>query len=168
MSVFKKQEERKQRLLELSKKYAYEALLQLASDLFINSDTLLRITGGLQGIEPGLGRKIDYLWQIKLGKVGVKVPPSICELIPPTEKPPEEEIPSEEIFEIEKPVIECSIFTYIDYMFGNKDKYWSPTQTDKLTKEIDKSGYDGALTRVRPRINEIFNGFFGRKNEKYN
>lgn len=137
--VFQKQEERKHKLKDLSGRYAYEALLRLASDLKIDAESLLRIMAGLQGITPALGKRIDYLWQIKFGKVTVEVPKPALEI---------EAIP------------QSSAYYYLDSLFGRRYLYLDPVYWDLLTEYVSEEEYDGALTRVRNKINAEIDVFF--------
>lgn len=132
---FQKQEERKARLHQLAEKGLAE-LYKLAADLKIGSEDLLRILADVQGIDPDLGRRIDYLWQIRFGRVSVKVPK-------PELKPPE-----------------SSIFDAIYKLVGKKETYKVANVKDVLTELIEDVNYDGALHRVIPRINEILHAFF--------
>lgn len=60
----------------------------------------------------------------------------------------------------------CSAFEYTDDFYNRKygyiDPYKSLNQRDVLTKLIADEEYDGALIRVRAKVNEILNVFFGK------
>ncbi len=137
VSGYEKHKQREDKLKKLAEKPLEELYMQ-ASELEISAEDLLRILAGVQGISPELGKRIDELYNKKFP---VPPPPKPVEIPPPTIK-------------------ECSVFMYIDYMVGKKDKYFSPNHRDVLTEDISKSEYDGALTRVRPKINDIINRFF--------
>lgn len=134
MAAFEKQEQRKDKLNQLAQKGLAE-LYKLSSDLTINSEDLLRILADVQGISPELGKRIDYLWQIRFGKVYYPAP-----------KP---EIP------------ESTAFSYHDHLVGKKDPYIDPVHVDLLTEWVDEENYDGALTRVHDRINSALEVHFG-------
>jgi hypothetical protein len=134
MNTFQKQKRKKSKLKDLAERYTLAALYLLATDLRLDPEGLLRILGGLQGIDQQLAKRIDYLWQIKFGKVEIEVP---------------------------RPRIpESSVFFYFESMYGEKDPYRDPVYWDKLTYYVSEEEYDGALTRVRPKINKVLDEFF--------
>lgn len=142
INVFQRHKEREDRLKKLAEKPLAE-LYGLASELEIDAESLLRILAGVQGIDPALGDRIDELFNIKF---------------PPKPRPP---------IEVPKPPIpieiipeRCSVFKYMDEMWGIKDPYKIPNHKDLLTELIDESEYDGALGRVRSGINRILEKFF--------
>jgi hypothetical protein len=123
-SGFQKQEQKKRKLKDLAQRYTMAALYLLASDLRLDHESLLRILGGVQGINPPLGKRIDHLWQIKFGKVEVEVPkPAISE---PT------------LEEIEK----SSAFYYRDGLKGIEKTYKEVVHWDILTEYVSESEYD--------------------------
>lgn len=167
-NAFKKQEERKNKLKELSEKYQFEALLKLASKLGISAEDLLRIFAGVQGIDPILGRKIEYQWIIEFGTTKVEVPKP--ELIP--EETTSEPIPLEPLIEVpllpfpaprsilDEP-IECSIHDIVFKFVGKNNKsYKTSNIKDVLPRKIDDFHYDKALPIVMPEINDILHQFF--------
>ncbi len=142
---FQKQEERKARLSQLAEKGLAE-LYKLASDLKIGSEDLLRILANVQGISPELGRRIDFLWQIRFGKVLIKAPKP--ELIPP--------ITSPKPLEIER---KCSLLIHIDALEHNLIAYFAINYKDFLTEHIEYPHYDEAIDRPRKYLNEFFVNF---------
>ncbi|HEY9245287.1 MAG TPA: hypothetical protein VIO11_00420 [Candidatus Methanoperedens sp.] len=143
--VFKKHEQRKSKLKDLAEGYAYAGLYLLASDLRLDTESLLRIIGGVQGITPELGRRIDYLWQIKFGTVYYPAPKSVLDM-------------DIDIETIEK----SSAFYYKDTMVGKKDEYLDPIFWDILTEQISEEEYkkNNALARVRNKIIPLLDAFF--------
>lgn len=79
-SAFQRQKERQQRIKDLAERYTYAALYLLATDLRLDPEGLLRIIGGVQGINPELARRIDYLWQIIFGTVYYPAPKSVLDM----------------------------------------------------------------------------------------
>jgi hypothetical protein len=135
-SAFEKQEELKARLSKLAEKGLAE-LYKLASDLKISSEDLLRTLADVQGISPELGRMVDYLWQIRFGKVMVKVPPA--ELIPP-----EIIVPEPPKIEIKK----CTTFTRLSGLEDKNTLYEAGNYRDVQTHFVAYEDYDGAMDPV--------------------
>jgi hypothetical protein len=92
---------------------------------------------GLQGIDPALGERIDFLWQIHFPAPKPMLVPEI-ETIP-----------------------ESTVFSYEDKLVGKKDPYMDPIYWDILTKYVSEENYDGALARVHDRINPELEVHFG-------
>lgn len=139
-SSFEMQEETIRLLSGLSEKYGltegfnYIGLIKLSNDVKIELESLVRILAGLQGITPAQRKRIRYLSAIKLGKVHFPGP---------------------------KPGIpESSAFFYLDSLYGKKDPYLDPVYWDKLTYFVTEEEYDGALTRVRNKINKVLDGWY--------
>lgn len=147
----------------------YEALFKLASDLKIDIESLMKILAGIQGIDIELGRRIEYLWQIRKGKVHVPVPKA--ELVPEKKFEP---IPIEpEEFETIKG---CSYFStadekeeeYRDGLISTKGSVtFVMNHRDILTEFVSVEDYDGALKVVLKEIDKIFLKFINERNGNF-
>jgi len=144
-NAFKRQKERQEKTIDLAEIYTYAALYLLATDLRLDPEGLLRIIGGLQGINPELGKRIDYLWLEKFGTSYYPAPKSVLDM----------EI---EIGTIEK----SSAFFYRDPMHGIEKEYKDVVFWDILTEQINEQEYnkDNALFRVRKKIIPVLDKFY--------
>jgi hypothetical protein len=141
-NAFKKQEQDQSKLTDLVQKYTLAALYLLASDLKLDTQSLLRIAGGVEGIPPALAKRIDNLWIIKFGTVYHPAPKSVLE---------------KEIETIEK----SSAFYYRDMLYGTTDPYLDLIFWDILPDYTSEEQYDKApLTRVRNKIIPVIDDFY--------
>jgi len=62
-NAFQRQKERQEKIKNLAERYTYAALYLLATDLRLDPESLLRIIGGLQGINPEL-EKTNRLFMV--------------------------------------------------------------------------------------------------------
>jgi hypothetical protein len=152
-SPYENQEEALRLLRALSEKYGlakdlnYIGLIKLSEDLKIGIEDLVRILGGLQGVNSGLRKRIRYLHAIKLGKVSVKVPPA--QLIP--EITPEIEGKR------------CILYVYIDALEHRFSVYFAINYKDLLPYYVDR--YDLGMNEIREYLNEFFVKFMRVKDK---
>jgi hypothetical protein len=142
-NAFQRQKERQEKIIDLAQRYTYAALYLLAKDLRFDHESLLRVIGGLQGISPELGRKIDNLWLEYFGTSYYPAPKSVLDM------------------EIELETIEKgSAFFYRDPLYGKKDPYKDMVLWDILPDFTSEQEYDNALTRVRNKIIPVIDDFY--------
>ncbi len=158
MISYQEQEELKAQLSTLAEKGLAE-LYKLASELKIGSEDLLRMLANVQGISPELGRRIDYLWQIRFGKVHVKAPKSRLD------EP--EELLAPRMPELGLP--ESSELSYIDGLRDHKtgNFYFAINHRDKLPRYVPPPQYDHGMDGIRPQVNSFFSEFLRHKNKSF-
>jgi hypothetical protein len=150
-NAFKKQEQDQSKLTDLGVKYTLAALYLLASDLRLDTESLLRIIGRVQGIAPALAKRIHNLWIQKFGTSYYPAPKSCLETPEPVL------VPEIEIETIEK----GSAFYYKDKLYGTNDPYIDVVFWDILPNFLNEEQYDKApLTRVRNKIIPIIDDFY--------
>lgn len=154
-SAYEKQQETITLLSALGEKYGlttgfnYVGLIKLSQDLRVELESIVRILGGLQGVDPEQGKKIRYLYAIKMGKVHIEVPKPFLE--PP--KPPE--------LEIRK----CSTLTALSGLEHGTTLYMASNHRDVLPYFIEHENYDGAMNPVRVWIDDWATNSFRKKDK---
>lgn len=141
LNAFERHEESKNRLKNLYERYTYAALYLLATDLRLDTESLLRIIGGLQGMSQELRKRINLLWVIKFGTTYFPAPRPVLE-------------PEMETME------KGSAFFYRDPLYGEKDPYKDLVLWDILPNFISEQDYNNALTRVRNKIIPLMDEFY--------
>ena len=145
VNAFESHKESEQKIKDLAEIYTFAALYLLATDLRLDPEGLLRIIGGVQGINPELAKRIDYLWLQNFGTVYYPAPKSVLDM------------------EIELGTIEkSSAFFYRDPMIGIKEEYKDVVFWDILTEQINEQDYDkdNALFRIRQKIIPVLDNFY--------
>jgi hypothetical protein len=137
VNAFQRQEEIKNKFLDLYEKFEPKGLLGLKNKLGITAEDYLNILADIQGIPPNVARRIDYLWEIEFGTVYVPAPMSILDEL-----------------------TEYSIFDAIYKFVAKGESYKTFNSKDVQPTKIEDNDYNGALPRVLPEINNILHKFF--------
>lgn len=135
------------KLIELSQKVQYRALRGLTHKLGISADDFLGILEDTQGIDPELGRRIDYLWQIEFGTAKIEVPKPFLE--------PETKI------KIKK----CRAYTYLSGLEHGDVLYMAINHRDVLSDCGESEEYDHSMDPIRDRIDDWATSSMRRKDK---
>jgi hypothetical protein len=141
MNSYDKQEQHKERLIQLAEKAVTE-LYKLSFSLKISPEDLLRILADEQGITPELGRRIDYLWQIRFGTARVEVPKPFLPVIK-----------------------ECRAYTYLSGLEHGDIIYMPINHRDTLPDCGEGDAYDHAMDPIRDYIDDWAATFMRRKDK---
>lgn len=146
-SVFEKHEQRKKEIIELYQKTEFRDLRLLTYRLGMSADDFLGILEGSQGIDPELGRRIDYLWQIKFGTTKIQAPKPYLE-------------PGTEI-KIKK----CRAYTYLSGLEHGDIMYLAINHRDVLPDCGESDAYDHSMDSIRDHIDEWATTYMRRKDK---
>lgn len=152
-NAFEKQEDHKRKMKESAEKYQFEGLLKLALAYGITSEYLLRILAGDQGIDPKLGKRIDYQWAIDFGTVKAKAPKPFLNLYIKVPEPPEIKIKM------------CTTFTRLSGLEDKNTLYEAPNYRDVLPTFVTYENYDNAMDPICVYLDDWAVKFFRKKDK---
>lgn len=151
--AYEKHEEHKRKMKESAEKYQFEGLLKLASAYGITSEDLLRILAGDQGIDPELGKRIDYQWAIDFGTIKAKAPKPFLNLDIRVPEPPEIKIKM------------CTTFTRLSGLEDKNTLYEAPNYRDVLPTFVTYENYDNAMDPICAYLDDWAVKFFRKKDK---